>query len=80
LSAKFKKIVSEVLGIPISEISAETSPENTPYWGSIETLLLISEIEEQFEVNLDINDVAEIKNLGEIANFLNKKGINVDLK
>jgi acyl carrier protein len=72
--------VSKVLGVPISEISIKTAPANVQSWNSVATVLLISELEKQFKVKLDIDDFSGIENLGDVANLMKQKGIKTDLE
>ena len=73
LNKELKKIVSEVLQIPVSQISSETSQENTESWTSVVNLLLITEIEERFNAEFDIDEFIKIKKLGDIEALLTKK-------
>jgi len=73
LNNELKKIVSEVLQIPVSQISPETSQVNTDSWTSVVNLLLITEIEERFNVEFDIDEFIKIKKLGDIEVLLAKK-------
>lgn len=80
MGKNFKKIVSKVLGISTSRVDSKTSPANTSSWNSIVTLLLISELEKQFKVELDIKDYSVIENLGDIARLMGQKGLKIDFK
>ena len=80
MAKNFVKIVSKVLGIPYSRINCTTSPANTSSWNSIVTLILISELEKQFKVQLDIKDYSVIENLGDIVGLLRQSGVKIDLE
>ena len=80
MGKNFVKIVSKVLGIPSSRINCMTSPANTSSWNSIVTLILISELEKQFKVELDIKDYSVIENLGDIIGLLRQKGVKIDFE
>lgn len=77
LNKGLKKIVSEVLQIPVPQISSETSQDNTESWTSVVNLLLISEIEERFNVEFDIDELIKIKKLGDIEVLLAKRGVSL---
>jgi acyl carrier protein len=80
LGKNFIKIVSKVIGIPSSKINSMTSPANTSSWNSIVTLLLISELEKQFKVELDIKDYSVIESLGDIVSLMRQKGLKIDFE
>lgn len=68
-----EEIVGKVLNIDPSKINNDTSPENTEEWDSFNGLLLVSEIEKQFNFSFDIKEVLDIKNIGDIRSILKRK-------
>ncbi|MDO8610563.1 MAG: acyl carrier protein [bacterium] len=73
--SRLKKILSKVLGISAADINDNSSPDNINSWDSFNGLMLVSELENEFQVSFTIDEVVNIKNVGEIKEALIKHGI-----
>lgn len=71
--ATVEEIVGKVLNIDPSWVHDATGPHNVESWDSFNALMLVAEIEKKFGVNFTIDDVASIKNVGDIKNILRVK-------
>ncbi len=69
-----EQILGKVFNVDPSAINDATSPENTPSWDSFNGLALIQELEKQYKTRFDINDMAEVKNVGDLKKILQKYG------
>lgn len=67
-----EETVGKILNIDSDKINDDTSPENTEGWDSFNGLLLVSELEKNFNVKFDIEEVIAIKNIGDIKSILKK--------
>ncbi len=67
-----EETVGKILNIDPDKINDDTSPENTGQWDSFNGLLLVSELEKNFNVKFDIEEVIAIKNIGDIKSILKK--------
>ena len=72
-----EKIIARVLDIDHRIITDETSPMTVANWDSFNGLLLVTELEKNFNVSFDIEEVANVKNVGDIKRVLQIHGINV---
>jgi acyl carrier protein len=70
---ELRGIFSDVLGIDRSEISDETSPENTTTWDSLAMVNLITAIEEFFQIALDFDELVNFSSFGAVKNMLLEK-------
>ena len=61
MKAQVKSVLKNVLGI--QEISDDISQQNCGAWDSLKHLNLIVELEEEFDVSFEPEDIAEMKNL-----------------
>lgn len=68
-----KKIVADVLDLPVNEITNETSPETTESWDSFNHLLLISVIEQKLGVKFVMEEVFKIKSYAILEDLVRKK-------
>lgn len=76
---KLSSILSKVLAITEDSISDETSPRNTETWDSYNALMLVSELEEGFNVHFTIDEVVGVKNVKDIKDALMRHGINFNI-
>jgi acyl carrier protein len=62
-----RSIASDILGFPADKITAESSPETIETWDSMQHLNLVLAIEEKFGVQLEPEDIEQMKNIGAVA-------------
>lgn len=72
---KLKEIIAAVFELDPSEISMEMTPESIETWDSLSQLTLINDIEEEFEIILEIEEIFSILKIGDVFDLLTKKGI-----
>lgn len=77
MEAKLKRVLSEVLDVPMSGIDDSTSPDTLEKWDSLNHLNIVMAIEEEFNVSLTDDDVLEMQNVGKIKEILRMKGIDI---
>ena len=78
MSEKLYNIVSKVFSVPITEISDESSPETIESWDSFNGLILVDDIESNFNVKFTVSEITDVKNISDIKRHLKNHGINVD--
>lgn len=67
-----RSIASDILGIPADKITAESSPQTIENWDSIQHLNLVLAIEERFGVQLEPEDIEQMKTIGAAAAVVDK--------
>ena len=67
---KLVSLLSRVLDIDEALISNNTSPENTDSWDSYNALLLVSELESEFNVHFSMEEVYAVKCVKDIKEAL----------
>ena len=67
-----RNIASDIFGIPVEKITAESSPETIENWDSMQHLNLVLAMEEKFGVQLDPEDIEQMKNIGAVAALVEK--------
>ena len=71
--SKLKNIFSKVLKVPLDEINDDTSPNNCSSWDSFNMLQLVIEIENEFDVKLEISEIITIKSFGDVSSLIESK-------
>lgn len=68
-----REIASDVFGVPLSQITAQTAPENLEAWDSVQHLSLALAIESTFGVTMDPEDIEKMKNIAAAAKIVESK-------
>ena len=58
-------------------IDENTSPDNTASWDSYNGLMMVSELESNFNVHFTMDEVIAVRNLGDIKKFLSLHGVEL---
>ena len=74
---KLYHVLSKVLGISEDQISDDTSPKNTERWDSFNGLMLVSELENEFNVHFTMDEVLSVKCVKDIKETLQKHGVTL---
>ena len=75
---KLYHLISHVLGVDITEINEATSPENTQSWDSFNALVMVTELEESFNVTFTMDEIESVRNVGDIIEVLSSYSISFD--
>jgi acyl carrier protein len=62
-----RDIASDIFGIPADKITADSSTETLENWDSMQHLNLVLAVEEKFGVQLEPEDIEQMKNIGAVA-------------
>lgn len=73
--SRLKKILSKVLGVKEINIDDNSSPDNIENWDSFNGLMLVSELENEFKISFTIDEVINVKKVGDIKKALIKHGV-----
>lgn len=73
--SKIKKVLSNILGIEENEINDESSPDTIENWDSFNGLMLVSELENEFKIRFDMDEIIKVRTVGEIKKALIKHGV-----
>jgi len=68
-----KKIISESFKIDFDDITMEKSPEDIETWDSLGQLVLINNLEKEFKVVFEMEEIFEIASIGDIYKILKRK-------
>ncbi len=75
---QFKQIISDYVGVDISEINEETDVYEDLYLDSLGLFGLGSEITETLKLNIPLSSVASISRVGEMFDLLNREGTPIE--
>lgn len=69
---KFLIYVASLMDVRVEDISGNTSYESIPQWDSLMHLRLVAEIEEEYEVEIPIDKVPDVKTLADFYSYISK--------
>ena len=70
-----KKLFAKVLDIDEKDINDSSSPDSIASWDSFNGLMLVSELEKNFNVRFNINEVMSVKNFKDVKEILKKHNV-----
>lgn len=72
MEEKVKKIFSELLGVGESEITDETSYNSFERWDSLKHLEIVSKLEEEFGISIDMDDIIAMNSFRQVVATIQK--------
>ncbi len=72
---KMKEIIAEQLSVDESEIALETSFKDDLGADSLDLFELVMALEEEYDVEIPSDDLAELNTVGDVINYLKDKGV-----
>ena len=72
IEEKVKEIVSEQMGVDKGEIATETSFVNDLNADSLDTVELVMELEDEFDMNIPDEEAEKLQTIGAAVDFIEK--------
>ena len=72
MNEKFKLLISEALEMDIADVNEDLALNPEDNWDSIALLSVISEIDTQYSIQLDPDQLADCRKITEIYDLINK--------
>ena len=79
MSEKLYTIISQILSVPVSEINDESSPKTIKSWDSFNGLILITELESNFNIKFTVSEIVDLKNVNDIKKYLKNYGVDLNV-
>jgi acyl carrier protein len=67
-------LFATVLGVAPEQLNDKSSPSNVSSWDSVANIMLITELEEQFAIELSTTDIESMKTIGDVRAVLQRLG------
>lgn len=71
-NSEIRQIMSKVFEVEISSISDNASQKDISKWDSLQHLNLIVEIEDQYDISIDPEDISVMVTIEKIVEIVNK--------
>jgi acyl carrier protein len=75
LNERLEKVIREVFPIEGDIIDENWTSDDIPDWDSVGHLNLIMEIEKEFDIKIEIEEMFEVEKLGDITTILKKRNV-----
>jgi acyl carrier protein len=75
LQKRLEEVFQEVFDDERLTLTDETTAQDIPAWDSVAHINLMFSIEQAFGVQFSGNELAQLKNIGELKVFLTNKGV-----
>ena len=75
MTSKLYELVSQIMHVPISEITNDSGPKSIETWDSFNLYILLNEIETEFKIRFTLDESLDIKNVGDFKKYLRNHGI-----
>lgn len=72
---KLYNAFAEALNIELPSVNDDLKYQSIPQWDSISHMVLISALEEKFDVSVSTDDVIDLSSVGKAKEILKKYGI-----
>lgn len=72
---KMKEIIAEQLGVSEDEVTLEASFKDDLDADSLDLFELVMALEEEYDVEIPSDDLAELNTVGDVINYLKDKGV-----
>ena len=70
MEQEFLRLAAKVFGVDVSEISVETEYKVFEKWDSLKMLMLVMEIEAEYDVVIPIEALGKIKKLKDFLGYI----------
>ena len=72
---KMKEIIADQLGVSEDEVTIEASFKEDLDADSLDLFELVMALEEEYDVEIPSDDLAELNTVGDVINYLKDKGV-----
>jgi acyl carrier protein len=72
---KMKEIIADQLGVSEDEVTLEASFKEDLDADSLDLFELVMALEEEYDVEIPSDDLAELNTVGDVTNYLKDKGV-----
>ena len=77
MGKNLEQLLTELLQIPVTQITAELAMKDLDVWDSLKHMELIAELEREFDLQLSFDEIVTMRSVGDIKRVLSSKGVAV---
>ena len=73
IKEKVMEIIAKTIEVEVNRLDEDTAIGDFPGWDSMSQLVIISSIEDDFDIKLDPEDIMEIEDVSDIISIVEEK-------
>jgi acyl carrier protein len=70
---RVRGIAADVLEVPLTQVTPDSSPETLETWDSVHHLNLVLALEQEFNLQFEPEEIDQLDNVGEIVTVISRK-------
>lgn len=74
---RYNNVFAQTFNVPVTDLHDDFSSENAPNWDSVTQLNLVTELENEFDIMLDSDDILDFKSYSFGKEILKKHDIEL---
>jgi len=74
MDRRIAEVFSEVFQVPPEQVTDSLSPQDVTGWDSLGHVRLVTQLQEQFGVEFDVDEIMRMENVAEIKKILAARG------
>jgi len=78
MSKTVYEVVSKVMNVPSTKLNDNSGPETIESWDSYNSLLLVDELEAEFNVSFSLEEMSDAHNISDIKRHLKSHGVSLN--
>jgi len=78
MSKTVYEVVPKVMNVPSTELNDNSGPETIESWDSYNSLLLVDELEAEFNVSFSLEEMSDAHNISDIKRHLKSHGVSLN--
>ncbi len=75
MSPKLQEILSTALALPTDQITDDLAYQSVPEWDSMSHMILIAELESNYSITIETEDLLEMTDVTNVITGLKKYGV-----
>jgi acyl carrier protein len=75
LTDRVAALFEKTFGMKAANFTPDLAPEDVPRWDSVGHMTLVTELESEFGVRFDVDELTEMSSGGKIIELLRAKGV-----
>lgn len=76
--SKLYQLIARVLNEKVTKINDDSSPETLHNWDSFNGLVMVDELEKEFNVSFTMDEIMDVKTVKDIKRHLKNHGVDSD--
>ena len=77
MAKNLEQLLAELLQIPVTNVTADLAMQDLDVWDSLKHMELIATLEQQFDLQLNFDEIVAMRSVGDIKRILSSKGVTV---